>query len=134
MKKITLLLCLFMMSLAYGQPGSAAPTPTNASIDVISVYSDAYPSIATNLDPSWGQATDATDIQVSGNQTLSYSGLDYQGLDYTSSDVSAMEYLHIDYYTDDATALQFYLISPGLENAYDIAVERWYYNGAMGQY
>ena len=120
MKKITLLLCLLIMSLAYGQPGSPAPTPTNANIDVISVYSDAYTSIATNLDPSWGQATDATDIQISGNQTLSYSGLDYQGLDYTSSDVSAMEYVHLDYYTTDATSFQFFLIGGG-ENAYDIA-------------
>lgn len=123
MKKITLLLSLFMISLAYGQPGSPAPTPTKASIDVISVYSDAYTSIATALDPFWNQGTDATEIQISGNQTLSYSGLDYQGMDYTSSDVTAMEYVHLDYYTDDATALQFFVISPGQENGYDIASE-----------
>ena len=35
----------------------AAPTPTWPSADVISVYSDAYESIATELNPNWGQAT-----------------------------------------------------------------------------
>ena len=100
----------------------AAPTPSNDSADVISVYSDAYTSIVTNSNPNWGQGTAATEIVVDGNNTLKYAGLDYQGLDYTTTDVSAMENLHLDYYTDDATALQFFLIAGG-EVAYDIAVE-----------
>ena len=33
----------------------AAPTPNKAPADVISVYSDAYTSIATEIDPFWGQ-------------------------------------------------------------------------------
>ena len=35
----------------------AAPTPNKAPADVISVYSDAYTSIATTLNPDWGQQT-----------------------------------------------------------------------------
>jgi hypothetical protein len=98
----------------------AAPTPSNDSADVISVYSDAYTSIVTGTNPNWGQGTATTEIVVDGNNTLKYAGLDYQGLDYTTTDVSAMENLHLDYYTDDATALQFFLIAGG-EVAYDIA-------------
>ena len=90
---------------------SAPPTPNKAPADVISVYSDAYTSIATELDPFWGQATNATEIQIDGNNTLEYANLNYQGLEYPATDVSAMEYLHLDYKTDDATALDFYLIS-----------------------
>ena len=33
-----------------------------------------------------------------------------------------MEYVHLDYYTDDATALDFFVISEGQENAYSIPV------------
>ena len=103
---------------------SAPPTPNKAPADVISVYSDAYTSIATNLDPFWGQATNATEIQIDGNNTLEYANLNYQGLDYSTTDVSAMEYLHLDYKTDDATALDFYLISanPTVENAFSIPI------------
>ena len=102
----------------------AAPTPGQDSADVISVYSDVYTSIATNLNPFWGQQTDATEIQIDGNLTLKYANLNYQGLEYPATDVSAMEYVHLDYYTDDATALDFYLISenPTVENAYTISI------------
>ena len=102
-----------------------APSPTKAPADVISVYSDAYTdNIATNLNPNWGQATDATEVQIDGNNTLKYENLNYQGLDYSTTDVSAMEYLHLDYKTADATALDFYLISenPTVENAFSISI------------
>ena len=105
-----------------GDPATAAPTPTNDNSDVISVYSDTYTSIATNLNPGWGQATTMTEIQISGNNTMKYANLNYQGLEYTNTDVSAMEYIHLDYYTDDATDFDFYLIAGG-ENAYDIDVQ-----------
>ena len=103
---------------------SAAPTPNKAPADVISVYSDAYTNLNANLDPFWGQQTDATEIQIDGNNTLEYANLNYQGLQYTQTDVSAMEYVHLDYKTADASALDFYLISanPTLESAYSIPV------------
>jgi hypothetical protein len=108
-----------------GGGNPAAPTPSKAPADVISVYSDAYTdNIATNLNPNWGQATNATEIQIDGNNTLKYENLNYQGLDYSTTDVSAMEYVHLDYKTDDATALDFYLISenPTVENPYTISI------------
>ena len=101
-----------------------APTPTKAPEYVISVYSDAYTSIATNVNPNWGQQTNATVIQIDGNNTLEYANLNYQGMDYPQTDVSAMEYLHLDYKTADATALDFFLISanPPVENPYSIEI------------
>ena len=102
----------------------AAPTPTWPSADVISVYSDAYTSNATNLNPGWGQATNATEIQIDGNNTLEYKNLSYQGLEYSQTDVSAMEFIHLDYYTDTSNFIKFSLISanPRVENAYTIDV------------
>ena len=93
------------------KPQTAAPTPSQDSADVISVYSDVYTSIATTLNPDWGQQTQTSEIQIDGNNTLEYASLNYQGLEYPQTDVSAMEYVHLDYYTNDATALDFYLVS-----------------------
>ena len=43
MKKITLLFTLLCFALGFAQdPSSAAPTPSKAAADVISVFSDAY--------------------------------------------------------------------------------------------
>ena len=90
------------------KPQTAAPTPSQDSADVISVYSDAFTeNIATNLNPDWGQATQTTEVQIDGNNTLEYANLNYQGLEYAQTDVSAMDYVHLDYYTNDATALNF---------------------------
>ena len=103
---------------------SAAPTPNKAPADVISVYSDAYSSIASDLNPGWGQATQTTEVQIDGNNTLEYANLNYQGMQYAVSDVSAMDYVHLDYKTADATTLDFFLISqnPTVENPYSIAI------------
>jgi len=116
------------------KPTTAAPTPTWESDDVISVYSDAYTSIANNTNPGWGQATQTTEVQIDGNNTLEYANLNYQGMEYPETDVSAMRYLHLDYYTNDATALEFFLITNGgesTENAYDIAASVSF---ALGQW
>ena len=95
------------------EPTIAAPAPTEAEADVISVYSDTYSNISgSNLNHDWGQATVVTEVQVAGNNTLRYAGLDYQGLELGSSqDVSNMEFLHIDYWTANSSAFNAYLIS-----------------------
>ena len=125
LRKITLFIVLFAFAFTQARaqaPTVAAPTPSKDAVDVISVYSDAYTSIVTNIDPDWGQATVATEVVIETNNTLEYAGLNYQGLEYTSSNVSAMEYVHLDYYTTDATSFEFFLIAGG-ENAYNIGTE-----------
>ena len=91
-------------------PQTAAPTPSQDSADVISVYSDAYTSIATNLNPGWSGASYSA-IDIAGNNTLEYANLGFQGLEYASSDVSTMENLHIDFYADNTSELQLFLIA-----------------------
>jgi hypothetical protein len=124
MKKITLLFTLFCFALGFAQPETAAPTPSKAAADVISVYSDAYSTIATNVNPNWGQQTQTNEIQIEGDNTLEYANLNYQGLEYLQTDVSAMEYVHLDYKTADASSIEFFVISanPTVENAYSIPV------------
>jgi len=96
-------------------PATAAPTPVYPAADVTSVFSDAYTNIpGSDLDPAWGQITDATQVAIAGNNTLKYAGLNYQGLQLGSStNVSGRNFLHLDYYSANSTALNVYLISPG---------------------
>ena len=96
-------------------PTIAAPTPTRAAADVISVFSDAYTNLTgIDLNPDWGQATAVSEVSIAGNNTLFYAGLDYQGLDLNGSqDISAMTHVHFDYWTDNSTGLNAFLISDG---------------------
>ena len=96
-------------------PPGAAPTPTVNAANVISIFSDAYTNIGSNLNPDWGQATEVTEESIDGNNTLKYAGLNYQGLQLDSADpaVSGMTHLHIDYFTGNSTALNVFLISSG---------------------
>ncbi len=106
-------------------PTTAAPTPTYAAANVISIFSDAYTNVAgTDLNPNWGQATQVTQQPVAGNNTLVYTGLNYQGMQLGSNqNVSTMTHLHLDIWTANATALNVFLISPGpAEKPYKLTV------------
>lgn len=106
-------------------PTAAAPTPTVPAANVISVFSDAYTNVAgTNLNPSWGQLTIATQVLIAGNNTLKYAGLNYQGIELGSSqNVTSKTYLHLDYYSTNSTSLKVFLISPGpIEKSYTLTV------------
>jgi hypothetical protein len=103
-------------------PTDAAPVPTQAAADVISVYSDTYTPVAdVDLNPDWGQATVTTEVDIAGNNTLKMAGLNYQGIQFAVQDVSGKTSLHLDYWTEDATSFEVFLISEGpLETSYTI--------------
>ncbi len=111
---------------------SGPPTPTVASENVISIFSNSYTSITgLDLNPDWGQSTVVTQEQFLGDNTLLYTGLDYQGIDFDANhqDVSGMDFVHVDFYSVNSTALSIYLISPGpVETPYALTVPtngRW---------
>jgi hypothetical protein len=106
-------------------PGVAAPTPTQAPGDVISIFSDAYTNLeGTGFYEDWGQTTVVSELPVAGNNTLLYTGLNYQGVQLDGSqDVSAMTHLHIDFWTVNSDALSVFLISTGpIEAPYALTV------------
>jgi roadblock/LC7 domain-containing protein len=115
-KNFTLLaLCamLLVTSKLWAQPMTAAPTPTTASGNVISLFSGAYTDVAgTDWFPNWGQSTQVTDIMVAGNATKQYTNLNYQGVQFASGiNASAMQNLHLDIWTPNCTAFEVYLIN-----------------------
>jgi len=124
MKKITRLFLLIAAIVAsenvvnaasLADPTTAAPTPpARTAAKVISFFSDAYaPVTGINFNPGWGQNTVVSTIQVAGNNTLKYAGLNYQGTEFPSVNALTMNKLHIDVWTADGTTLQITPISVG---------------------
>lgn len=105
-------------------PAEAAPTPpARNAADVISLYGDAYENLAGTDYPDWGQATVVSDVQIAGNNTLKFAGLNYQGIQLAASqNLTEMKYLHLDFWSANSSNLNVYLISSGAEKAYTLTV------------
>ena len=99
------------------EPTVHAPTPTVPASSVISIFSNAFPTLpGVNLNPNWGQSTVVSFLTIQGDTTMKYSNLNYQGteLNQNLNLVSAgMQYIHIDFWNANSTELNFFLISPG---------------------
>jgi hypothetical protein len=120
MKNFTLIaLCamLFSTGSLVAQPTTVATTPTKAVADVLSIYSDAYTSLAgTDFYPYWDQATPVgfTDIVVAGDNIKGYTSLSYQGTQFASAiNVSTYQNLHIDLWSPNCATFDLYLIGGG---------------------
>ena len=98
------------------EPATAAPAPTQAQADVISIYSDAYTNIeGVDTNPPWGQSTVVTAETVEGDNVLLLSGLNYQGIDFhlNMQDVSGKTMVHFDVWSVESVTFNFSLISDG---------------------
>jgi len=107
------------------EPEVAAPTPTMAAENVISLFSNQYTNV--NVD-TWSAEWDEAilqDIQIAGNDTKLYTNLVYAGIEFTSEtiDASEMTHFHIDIWTPDDTAapavLKIKLVDFGADGVYD---------------
>ena len=106
-------------------PTEAAPIPTEPASNVISVFSDSYTNLAgTDFNPNWGQATQVSQLPISGNNTLVYRNLNYQGTQFAMPiDARDMDFLHIDYWTSNSSVLNVFTISTGpMETAFAMSV------------
>jgi hypothetical protein len=103
-------------SVVAAAPATAAPTPTKASADVISLFSNAYSNVAVDTwRTSWSAAT-LTDVQIAGNDTKKYAGLDFVGIEAMGAkaiNASAMTHVNFDVWTSDATTFRLKLVDIG---------------------
>ncbi|MBP3767900.1 MAG: Ig-like domain-containing protein [Prevotella sp.] len=75
---------------------AAAPVPTQAAADVISIYSNAYTGTGYAYG-GWGQSTVVTDQKAENDDVLQLTNYNYLGFELsTQLDLSNMEYVHID--------------------------------------
>ncbi len=95
-------------------PTTNAPTPSHLQANVVSVFSDSYTSIATNMNPNWGQSGSVNPnfTVTTGNNILAYTNFNYQGTDVTATNLSAMEYLHVDVWSDANPGSTILKVSP----------------------
>lgn len=111
----------FAKPAAVATPAFPAPTPTLASTDVISMYSNAYTNVGVDTwRTSWSNAT-LTDIVIIGNDTKLYSALDFVGIETTGAnmiDASLMNKFHIDMWTPNATSFGVKLVDFGADGAF----------------
>ncbi|TDD76451.1 T9SS type A sorting domain-containing protein [Flavobacterium caseinilyticum] len=101
-------------------PTVAAPTPTTAAADVISMFSNAYTNVpVTTWRTDWSSGSTLTDMQIAGNDTKKYTNLNYFGVDVTGTiNATPMLYFHIDVWTPDLTAFRVKLVDFGANGVY----------------
>jgi hypothetical protein len=96
-------------------PSVAAPTPTEPSADVISVYSDAYTDVpVSTFSPTWDLA-EVADITIAGNNTKKYTLYPYAAIEFTSPliNASAMSHFHIDFFASTGSNFMVKLVDFG---------------------
>ncbi len=111
----------YTLSYYIGAPNVNAPTPpVRETLDVISIFSDAYNNITgASYNPDWqqtgfGSANAAFQPAGSGNSVLAYPNFNYQGIEFNSvQDISAMEFLHLDIWTVNGVIPTVSVISSG---------------------
>jgi hypothetical protein len=89
-------------------PAEPAPTPSQESQDVISLYSNTYTNVKVDTwNTHWLYSTAENQfVQIQGDDAIRYKNLNFVGIEFTSEPVnaSAMTYFHMDIWTPDPTA------------------------------
>jgi hypothetical protein len=87
-------------------PTVAAPAPTLAAADVISLFSDAYPDVPVDTWSTVWDVTELADVQVAGNATKLYTNLVFAGIETIGTPVNAtaMTHFRMDIWTPNPTA------------------------------
>ena len=103
-----------------GEPQSAPPIPTHPKTNVISLFSDTYPSITVD---TWSAAWDQADVEVKKFGPMSlllYTNLVTAGMVFQTKqvDASKMTYLHMDIWSANANVLKIELVDFGPNGAY----------------
>ena len=115
------------LSVAFAGPATAAPVPTSASGNVISLWGDTYTNISgTDWYPNWGQPTTTSTLTVGGKTTLMYSNLNYQGVQFASPiNASTMKTLHMDIWTPNINKMNIDLIGTNLDYTVNLTHNGW---------
>lgn len=103
------------------EPTTAAPTPTKAAGNVISLFSNAYTNVAIDTwRTSWSSAV-LTEMQVAGDDVKKYSTLDFVGVEATGANLinaTTMTDVNIDVWTPNMTAFRLKLVDFGADGAF----------------
>ena len=101
-------------------PSAAAPTPTRAAADVISLFSNAYTNVPVDTWSASFDQADVADVQIGGNATKRYTNLVFAAAEFIGTKVNAstMTHLHLDVYVYDAASFRVKLVDFGPNNVF----------------
>lgn len=102
-------------------PTVAAPTPTRAAVNVISLFSNAYTNKPVDTwSASWDQA-DVADVKVATNDTKLYTNLNFAGIEFTGANLvnaKDMGFFHTDIWTPNSTTFKIKLVDFGANGVF----------------
>lgn len=106
-------------------PTIAAPTPTYAATDAISLFSNAYTNVQVDTWSADWDSADLADVKIAGNDTKLYTKVVFTGIEFTSRVINAtgMTFFRMDIWTPDATSAP---------NVFRIKLVDFGANGAFG--
>lgn len=101
-------------------PTTAAPTPTRAAADVISLFSNAYTNVPVDTWSASFDQADVADVNIAGNATKKYTNLVFSAAEFITTKVNAtaMTHLHMDVYVYDAASFKIKLVDFGPNNVF----------------
>ncbi len=106
--------------VATAPPSTPAPSPTLPATDVISLFSNVYPSVPVDTwSASWDQA-DVTDLVIPGDDVKAYTNLVYAGIEFTSPtiDATGMTHFHLDVWVPQGTVFRVKLVDFGPDGVF----------------
>ena len=111
---------MFSKATVLAEPTVAAPTPTKAAADVISLFSGAYTNVPVDTwRTSWSAAT-LTEMKIGTDSVKKYSALDFVGIEMVASqkNITAMDSFEFDVWTPNSTSLRFKLVDFGANGTF----------------
>lgn len=122
-------------------PAVAAPDPTIAAANVMSLFSGVYTNVPVDSwNTEWSQAT-YEEVSIAGNPTKKYSNLSFNGIETVGPnalDISEMTHFNLNVWSSDFTQLRIKLVDFGADNAFqggdDSEQELIYEAPAQGQW
>lgn len=98
---------------APASPLTAAPDPTEAEANVLSLFSNSYTDSSVDTwRTSWSQGQ-LEDLQIEGNDTKRYFDLDFVGIEFFETPVNASDsdFFHLDVWSNNADLLRIKLVN-----------------------
>lgn len=102
-------------------PTVAAPDPTIAAANVMSLFSGVYTNVPVDTwHTEWSMAG-YEEVAIAGNDTKKYTSLSYNGIETVgpnSLDISAMTHFNINVWSGDFTQFRIKIVDFGADNAF----------------
>jgi len=105
---------------ATSPPMTAAPAPTLAARDVISLYSNAYTNVRVDTWSAVWDRADVSDLKIASDDVKAYTNLVFAGVEFTSEtiDASQMTHFHMDVWVPEGSEFRVKLVDFGADGTF----------------